>query len=161
MLLLGVIRILLMFRARAMRVLAARQGFQYLGPSAFRWGFPSLPKIKHPVPIPFSLAWYPASEIRQIWNVIEGRQAGVSVLIFDCAIGEGKGTHCRTVIACQTQQHPFGTDTSRNRVVHSGGWTVLYRVPFVNHPWPWTLGIQRLAEYVNKLGTGSLCEPSC
>jgi hypothetical protein len=156
----GVVRILLMFRARCMRALAARRGFQYIGPSACKWGFPSLPRIKPPVPVPFLLAWFPASEMRQVWNVIEGQQAGVSVLIFDCAIGEGKGTHYRTFIACKSKQHSFGTDSSRNRVMHSGGWTALYHVPFLDTPWPWTLGIQRLDDYVNKLGVGSLCESS-
>jgi hypothetical protein len=156
----GVVRILLMSRARWMRALAARWAFQYIGPSTFRWGFPSLPKIKLPVPVPFSLDWYPANEIRQVWNVIEGRQSGVSVLIFDCAAGEGKGTHCRTLIACQTEQHPFGTDTPRHRIIQSDGWTALYRIPFLNTPWPWTLSTSRLDDYVSKLGVGSVCKPS-
>jgi hypothetical protein len=155
----GVVTILLMFRARAMRALAVKWGFQYIGPSAFRWGFPSLPKIKPPLPASFSLAWYPADEIRQVWNVIEGQQSGMSVLIFDSLIGKGRGTYC-TFIACQTERNPFGVDTWSDRVIQSGGWRVLYRVPSLQIL-PWTMGIQRLDDYVNKLQVGSVCEPNC
>lgn len=113
----------LKFRARAMRALAARWGFQYIGPPASRWFSPTHPKISPPLPVWFSLACHPyGSRIRQVWNVIEGQQNGVSLLIFDSIIGEGKGVYC-TFIACQTEQNPFGTDTSPDRVLQSGGWT--------------------------------------
>jgi hypothetical protein len=33
---------------------------------------------------------YPADKIRQVWNVIEGQQSGVSVFIFDSDLGKVK-----------------------------------------------------------------------
>lgn len=157
-LIVGVVRISLMFRARAMRALAARCGLRYIGPPAFRWwGFPPVPKISPPVPLPFSLAWWPANKIRQVWNVIEGQQEGVSVLVFDSFIGIGKSGVYRTFFACKTEQSPFGIDTSPDRVVQSGEWVILHRVPpFLEVPWAtWTMGIQRLEDHLNKLRVGS------
>ncbi len=150
----GVIKILYTSRARAMRALAAKLGFQYIGPPASRWRSPSSAKISPSLPVSFSLAGYPANEIRQVWNVIEGQESGKSVLIFDSIVGEGKGMYC-TFIACQTEQNPFGIDTSPDRVIQSGGWTALYRVRFLQIPW--TMGIQRLDDYVNKLRVGWAC----
>ncbi len=160
----GCLKIFMFFRAKGMRALASRWGFQYIGPPALRFlrlWFSSSHEVSPPLPASFSLACYPIDEIRQVWNVIEGRQNGVLVLIFDSFIRGGKaGWYC-TLIACQTQQNPFGTDTSRNHVIQSGGWTALYRIPFLRTPWPWTMGIQRLDDYVNKLQVGSVCEPNC
>lgn len=145
-----------MFRARAMRTLAARWGFQYIGPPGFSWGFPSLPKIRPPLPVSFSLDWYPANKIRQVWNVIEGQQSGVSILIFDGLFGKGKGTYC-TFVACQTEKNPFGTDTALDRVIQSRGWTALYRIPLLQTPWgTWTMSTQRLEDHLNKLRAGSV-----
>lgn len=157
-LIVGVVRISLMFRARAMRALAARWGLRYIGPPAFRWwGFPPVPKLRPPVPVPFSLAWWPANKIRQVWNVIEGQQEGVSVLIFDSFIGIGKSGVYRTFFACKTEQSLFGIDPSADRVVQSRGWTIFYRVPlFLEVPWAtWTMGIQHLEDHLNKLRVGS------
>jgi hypothetical protein len=115
-LLFGVISSLYMFRARSMRGLAARWAFQYVGPRAPNfWGFRSFPKTRLSLPVSFPRAGYPAGEIRQVWNVIEGQQNGFSVLVFDSVLGAGRGVYC-TVIACQTKQNPFGRDTSSGRV---------------------------------------------
>ena len=125
-LLFGVVTILFMLRARSMRALAARLGFQYIGPRAPNfWGFRSFPKVRLSLPVSFPRAGYPVGEIRQVWNLIEGQQNAVSVLTFDGFVG--KHTYC-TSIACQTKQNPFGMDTPPDRVIQSGGWTVLYRV---------------------------------
>jgi hypothetical protein len=153
-LLFGVISSLYMFRARSMRGLAARWAFQYVGPLAPNfWGFRSFPKTRLSLPVSFPRAGYPAGEIRQVWNVIEGQQNGVSVLVFDSVLGAGRGVYC-TVIACQTKQNPFGRDTSPGRVIQSGGWTVLCRVRYLQIPW--TMGTQRLDNEMNKLRVGSL-----
>jgi len=150
----GAVSILYMFRARSMRALAARWGFQYIGPGAPNfWGFRSFPKTKLRLPVSFPRVGYPAGGLRQIWNVIEGQQSGVSVLIFDSVVGEGRGMYC-TAIACQTKQNPFGIDTSPDRVIQSGGWTILCRVRYLQIPW--TMGIQRLDDHVNKLRFGSV-----
>lgn len=157
-LVIGVVSGLFMFRARAMRAFAARWGFQYSGPSSPKWGFPSFPKVTPTLPASFHLTGYPADEIRQIWNVIEGRQSGVSLLIFDCVIGKGKGTYA-TFIACQSNQNPFGSDTFTHCVLRLGEWTALYRIP-VLQVIPWTMGIQSLENHVNNLLIGSV-EPRC
>jgi hypothetical protein len=155
----GIVSVLFMLRARSLRAFAARWGFEYIGPAAPKWGFPSFPKTSLPLPASFHLAGYPADEIRQVWNVIEGQQSGVSLLIFDSVIGTGKGTYS-TFIACQNKQNPFGRDTSTGRVIRLGGWIAFYRIPFLQII-PWTMGIQRLEDYVNKLRVGSFCEPNC
>jgi hypothetical protein len=153
----GAIRIIFMVRTRGMRALAARWGFHYIGPPAPSfWGFRSFPKVTPPLPVSFPRDCYPVGEIRQVWNVIEGQQNGVSVLICDSVIGERM--YC-TILGCQTKQNPFKTDTSTDRVIRSGGWTVLCRVRYLQIPW--TMGIQRLDDHMNKLGAGSVWEPSC
>lgn len=144
------LRIIHMFRARAMRTLARTWGFQYIGPPAPKCWNPRRPKLR-PLPSWFSKACLP-SGTRQVWNVIEGRQSGVSVLIFDAVIG-AKGGAPRTFIACQTEQNPFGIVTSPDRLIQSHGWTILHGVWFL---WfSWTMGIQRLEHNVRKLGVGS------
>ncbi|MFY9683165.1 MAG: hypothetical protein WA424_06565 [Candidatus Sulfotelmatobacter sp.] len=148
-LLFGTVTILFVFRARSMRALAAKWGFKYVGPRApsFR-GFRDFRKVKPPVPLPHACDL--AGEIRQAWNVIEGQQNGVRVLIFDSVIW-GR-TYC-TFIACQREQNPFGMDSSPDRVIQSGGWTVLYRVRWLQII-PRSMSIQRLDDYVNKLRFG-------
>jgi hypothetical protein len=135
------------FRARAMRALAVRWGFHYIGPPAPSfWSFRSFRKVTPPLPDSFPRDGYPVGEIRQAWNVIEGQQNGVSVLICDSVIGER--TYC-TTIGCQTEQNPFKADTSPDRVIRSRGWTVVCRARYFQIPW--TISMQRLNEYVNKL----------
>ena len=150
-LLLGVVTILFLFRARSMRALAARWSFKYVGPRApSLWGFRNFRKLKTPVPLPH--ACHLVGEIRQAWNVIEGKQDGVSVLIFDSVIL--RRTYC-TFIACQTKQNPFGMDTSPDRVIQSDEWTVLYRVRWLQII-PLTISVQRLDDHLKKLRFGSL-----
>ena len=161
-LIVGAVKLSLLVRARAMRALAARWGFQYIGPSAFTWKFSwgrawlTLRKIQPPVPIPFSLAWWPANQIRQVWNVIEGQQGGVPVVIFDSCI-EGSRDVYRTFVACKAEQIPFVIDKRRDRVVHSHGWTILYQVPFplLTPGRTWSMSIRRLDRHLNTLRIGS------
>jgi hypothetical protein len=157
-LILGVLRIFYIFRSRALRILADTWGFQYIGPPAPKWWNPSHPKISPPLPGWFSQVCRPSGQrIRQIWNVIEGRQNGVSVLIFDAIIGEYRGGAACTFIACQTQHNPFGTGTSPDRLIQSHGWTVLHGVWFL---WfSWTMGVQQLEHHVKGLRVGCVCEP--
>lgn len=157
--LLACLKTFMFIRAKRMRALAARWGFQYIGPSVLRFSklwFSSSHEVSPPLPASFSLRGYPIENIRQVWNVIEGHQNGVLLLIFDSFLKGGKaGWYC-TFIARQTEQNPFGTDTSRNRVIQTGGWTVFYRIPFLQTPWPWTMGIQRLDDYVKRSQVGSV-----
>jgi hypothetical protein len=154
-LILGAVRVIHVFRARAMRSLATRLGSRYIGPPAPGWWNPRHPKLSPPLPVWFSLACLP-SGTRQIWNVIEGQENGIAVLIFDGLIG-AKGGAPLTFIACQTEQNPFGIATSPDRLIQSHGWTVLYGVWLL---WfSWTMGIQRLENNVKKLRVGSATRP--
>jgi hypothetical protein len=134
-----------------MRAFAARWGFKYIGPRAPNfWGFRYFRKVTPPVPLPH--ACHSVGEISQAWNVIEGQQNGTSVLIFDSVIG---GRMYCTFMACQTEQNPFGIDTSPDRVFQSGGWTVLCRVRWFQII-PQTISIRRLDDHMNKLRFGSV-----
>jgi hypothetical protein len=83
------------------------------------------------------------------------------IVIFDSFI-EGYHDVYRTFVACKTEQNPFEIDKLRDRVVHSHGWTILYRVPFLLlKPWAtWSMSIKRLEYHMDKLGFGSIHEPS-
>lgn len=133
----------MIFRARAMRALAARRGLRYLGPPRPKWG--GLPKIKPRIPLVRN--WYPANEIRQVWNVIEGEQDDVPILIFDSVFGPfGMNTYefC-TFLACKAQENPFEKDRRGEHTVRTREWRVLYcsRYWYGNFRY-WTLSIPRL-----------------
>ncbi len=87
--------------------------------------------------------------------MIEGQQGGLSVLIFDSIVGEGRGMYC-TFFACRTEQNPFGMHIAPDRVIQSHGWTVLFRVRFIQVPW--TIGVRSLEDHLNKLGVGAVSE---
>jgi len=143
------------FRARAMRAFAAKWGLQYSGPAApKRWNPSHHHKISPPLPSWFSLACHPSGrQITQVWNVIEGHQNGMSVLIFDSILGAGRGDAPCTVIACESEQNPFGIVTSPDRIIQSGGWTAVHGVWFL---WfSWTMGIGRIDSYVKTLSVGA------
>ncbi len=159
-LILGLVRIMHMVRGRAMRALAARWGFQYIGPLAPTkwWWNPSHLEIRAPLPSWISSFTPCGLRIRQVWNVIEGNTNGVTVLIFDSVIGQYKGGQPCTLIACKTEQNPFGMVTSADRVIQSHGWTVLHGIWFF---WfSWTMGIRSLDDHLNKLVAGSVREHS-
>ena len=156
MLVLGLIKILYVFRAQAMRTLAGRWGLHYVGPSFSGWQTSSSRKLTLPLSFPNELVQ--GRPIRQVWNVIEGQQRGLSVLIFDSIIGEGRGMYC-TFFACRTEQNPFGINIAPDRVIQSQGWTALYRDRFLQIPW--TMGVQRLDDHLNELRVGSVGGLSC
>ena len=151
----GGVRTSLLFRARAMRAFAERWHLQYVGPATFSWRLLFAKSMRPPVPIPFSLDWM-AKEIKQIWNVVEGQQSGVPVLIFDAYIGASKGSY-RTFFATKTEDRPFGIDTRRDCVVQSNGWTILIREPFLLEiSWAtWSMGIRHLEQRLSNLRVGS------
>lgn len=144
-------KILYVFRARAMRSLAASWGFNYIGPP--EWWSPSHPKTTIPLPGWFLLACHPSGRrITRVWNVIEGHQNGASVLIFDSILGKGRSSAPCTVIACESEKNPFGIVERPDRVIQTHGWTVLHGVWFL---WfSWTMGIKRVDHYVKKLRVG-------
>lgn len=139
--------VLYLFRARAMRALAAKRGFHYVGPWAPKWF--GLPKIKPR--LPFARNWYPADEIRQVWNVIEGERDGVPILIFDSVFGPfgwNTYTFC-TFIACEAEENPFEIDSPSEATVESRGWRVVYRLsgPFI----VWSMSIKRLERHLESV----------
>lgn len=145
------VRIVHMFRGRAMRGFAARWGLQYLGPTAPPKWWWNPPHFKSEPPLPSWISRFrPCGQrIRQVWNVIEGHQSGISLIIFDTVIGEYKGGHPCTLIVCQTEKNPFGNVTSGNRVVQSHGCTILHGTWFL---WfCWTMGTKRIDDHMNAL----------
>lgn len=140
---LGAVRIMHFFRARAMRRLALKWGFRYLGPTAPPqwWWNTSRPKISAPLP-----GWLSRLGISQTWNIIEGRNNGTSVFIFDGVIGTVRSHPC-TYIACETEQNPFPMTTSVEPVIQTHGWTVLHGVWFL---WfSWFMGVGRLDRHLS------------
>ena len=142
---LGGVRIMYFFRARAMRRFASRWGLRYVGPTAPpQWWFNvSSPKIPPPLP-----GWISRLGVSQAWNIIEGKNDGTSVFVFD-GISAGFRTQPRTYIACQTEESPFPTTTSVEHVLQIRGWTVLHGVWFL---WfSWLMGIGRLDRHLSYL----------
>jgi hypothetical protein len=143
---LGLLRIMHMMRGRGMRALAARRGFRYIGPSAPPqwWWNPSNPEI-HP---PLTRSALCGLQVRQVWNVIEGKKNGVKVFVFDSIIGS-KGGQPFTLIACKTDQDPFVMVTSADQVIQSRGWTVLHGVWFL---WfSWVMRIKRIDDHLDNM----------
>ena len=149
---LSAVRTVHIFRARSMRALAARRGFRYIGPSAPPkwWWNPPYPVVGPSLPAWISRFRPSGHRMRQVWNVIEGQQNGVSIIIFDSIVGDYRGGQPCTLVACRTeQQSPFGTLTSADRIVQSHGWTVLHGAWFL---WfSWTMGAKRIESHLNGL----------
>jgi hypothetical protein len=142
---LGTVRIMHFFRARAMRRFASRWGLRYIGPGAPPqwWWNTSRPKIPSPLP-----GWISRLGISQAWNIIEGKNKSTSVFVFDGVRGTIRSQPC-TYIACQTEQNPFGISTSVEPVIQIHGWTVLHGVWFL---WfSWLMGIGRLDRHLSTL----------
>lgn len=101
-------------RTADVRELANRCGFIYIG-GAF--------------PQSLTLQGTPFERVSSIWNVIDGECHGIRVVAFDCRIGSGKGSWCRTAIAMQTPTDVFGTTMFSGdlTVHHSGEWAVIYQ----------------------------------
>lgn len=99
-------------RKRALAAWALANGFKALGKS--------LPKEIDLSPT--DLIWASA-----FWNVYEGTVRNLRVVIFDCRIGRGKGSWCRTGIAVQTPTDPFRGPVFRSPNVDTAGdWQILY-----------------------------------
>jgi hypothetical protein len=99
-------------RTAAIRELAVRLGFHYLGDA-----------------LPRSLTLYgtPFDRASKVWNVIDGEPRGIRIIAFDCQIGVGKGSWRRTVVAVER-----GADLSlllnpEMTIDSAGQWKVLYR----------------------------------
>jgi hypothetical protein len=140
---LGALRIWYFVRSRAMRRLASKWDFRYIGPTAPpRWWDISRPTIRAPLPSRLG------SGIAQAWNIIEGEYSGRRLFIFDGLSG-GYSSQPRTQIACETEQNPFPLTTSIETVSQIRGWTVLDGVWFL---WfSWLMSIKRLERHLRYL----------
>jgi len=138
----GSLQIFHQLRARALRALATSWDFRYLGPPPPKWWWGRTGHIVS-APIPTGL------RITRVWNVIEGKKDGFTILIFDVILGESRGSQPCTLIACQTEENPFETLASDTRVLNTQGWTVLYGVWFL---WfCWTMRVKRLDRVIIEL----------
>jgi len=100
-------------RTAAFKNLSERRGFHFLGEA---------------LPRSLSLVGTPMERATATWNTIDGEQAGVRIVAFDCRMGEGKGSWRRTVIGAQTSDDVFGTSISNLPMTtdRSNGWILLY-----------------------------------
>jgi hypothetical protein len=141
------IELLYRSRASAMRTLANKWGFQYSKGEPSKW---YLPKNHHPKPASFRLHGYPVDTLNRTWNLIEGEKNGLKILILDSTLSMGgRNGRYSTFIAVRTDMNPFDNEAPEEKIVHSNGWTALYRLRF----WqiPWTLSIQRIDEHLETL----------
>ena len=98
-------------RKVAIRALAVRFGFRYLGSA--------LPRI-------LTLSGTPLGRATLWWNVMFGERNGIRVIAFDCRFG----SRCRrTVIAAEASTDVFGATTFNTdlAVGRSGDWMILYQ----------------------------------
>ena len=137
------VRMMHFFRARAMRRLAAKWGFEYLGPTAPPqwWLNTSRPIIPAPLP-----GWISQLGVSQAWNIVEGTSNGSSIFVFDAVLG-GMRSRPYTYIACHTESSPFPLTTSAEPVVQMRGWTILAGVKFFGF-FSWLMGKRRLDRHL-------------
>ena len=117
-------------RSVAIRALAIRSGFNYLG---------------HALPRSLTLSGTPMDSVTSTWNVIDGERHGIRIVAFDCKIGAGKGSWRRTVIAAESATDVFGAVAFNHDLTadRSGSWLILYQ-PKALSPIP--LGLMPVSE---------------
>lgn len=102
-------------RTAAVRALASRLGFHFLGTA---------------LPRSLTLSGTPFSTHSKVWNVIDGEPRGVRTIAFDCRVGIGKSSWTRTVIAVEMvrtfrQPLPFNPEMT---IDTAGDWRIVYRL---------------------------------
>jgi hypothetical protein len=88
--------------------------------------------------------------------VIDGERNGLRILIFDCRIGEGKGSWRRTVIVAQGNPDifrnvPFVLNLS---IEQTGDWTVLYEPKSLGIYPPGLMATTEIEALLQLLGSG-------
>jgi len=101
-----------LYRRFAMRRLAKEFGFRSRGEL---------------LPGAVSLYGTPFNHRRFTWNAMEGERNRITVVVFDCQIGEGPGHLRRSVIALRVGSDISGAVKSNPamKVLSSGGWAVI------------------------------------
>jgi hypothetical protein len=147
---LGAMRTVHWFRGRAMFALAARLGFQFVGPRApasWWWNPPNGRTGPH-LPSWVSNTNPCGLAVRQVWNVMEGQRNGMPILVFD-AISGSKGGSAFTAIVCQAERDPFQTTSTGDHVNQSHRWTLLRGTEFFG--FSWTMSTRRIEDHINSL----------
>lgn len=145
----GAVQIYYVMRTRALRGFSKRWKFRYIGPPPKLYWPVTYPIARPPVPSWFSHHSFSGWHISRIYNVIEGEKNGVEVLIFDAILGEQRGSHPCTLIACKAEESSFQAVASVDRVFKANGWTVLHGVWFL---WfSWTMRVSRIEKHLNGL----------
>lgn len=101
-------------RTAAIRALATRLGFHFLG---------------NALPRSLTLSGTPFSTYSKVWNVIDGEPHGVRIIACDCRVGVGKYSWRRTVIAVErvsyrSSELPFNAEMTVDTM---GDWKIFYR----------------------------------
>jgi len=86
--------------------------------------------------------------IKRAFNVIEGEQDGLAVLVCDAVMGTGKGAYC-TFVAAQTDNNPFGVIGKKEKLRQSKGWTAVSRMRFLQVPGQ--ISIKRIEELLDSM----------
>ena len=106
-------------RQSALRELAKRRGFTYIGQS---------------LPLSLTLRGTKLQRATSVWNVIDGECGRTRVICFDCRVGSGRGSWRRTAIAVKASPDVFGTTFNPDLVVErSGELSIMYE--------PWRLSL--------------------
>lgn len=125
-------------RATAIRALAGRLRFHYIGDA---------------LPLSLSLRGTPFDGASKVWNVIGGECHKTRVIVFDCRIGSGKGSWRRTVIAAETDADIFGVvHFDRDLTVErSGDWMLLYEPKAVSLIPPRLMSVDEIEAHLNAI----------
>jgi hypothetical protein len=99
-------------RAAAIRALAIRSGFHYIGEA---------------LPRSLTLNGTPLERASKVWNVIDGEPHGIRIIAFDCRVGVGRGSWRRTVIAVERGSNLSLLLNPEMKMDFVGSWKVLYR----------------------------------
>jgi hypothetical protein len=128
-----------LYRASRIKKLAAKFGFDYLGRTD--------PPFVSLVDTPFSKA-------TSFWNVIQGQQAGVRVVVFDCRIGSGRHSWRRTVIAAETSAEVFaGVRFNPELTIdRSGSWQLMHEPQLGTFAVRHLLPVREVEAYLAEIG---------
>ena len=130
-------------RTAAIRALATRLGFHFLGDA---------------LPRSLTLSGTPFSSYSKVWNVIDGEPHGVRIIACDCRVGVGKRSWRRTVIAVESASYhspalPFNPEMTIDTV---GDWKIIYRPKaLINVSISGLMPLEELESYLNSFTPNS------
>lgn len=136
-------------RVHAIRTLACKLGFTYLG--------------KTRLPEALSLYGTPFNNATLVWNVLDGERGSTRVIAFDCKVGLGKGSYQRTVIAARSLADVFGAKAFNPaiEVTRSAQWALLYYPPpTVGSSHPSLMPVAELAAHLESISLSGGKEPT-